>query len=261
MSLTNERSKIILESIQAVGGNISGVYSGHKFGANLSVGTSYVPIAHGGVYQTPKAITSLEILSSDVNDNSSGLGARSVRVIGLSTNYKELSEDVEMNGTTAVALTNQFYRVYRMYVLTSGTYATASASSHVGKITLQAAGGGAIWAVIENTDFSYGQTQIAVLTIPAGKRMFLGDISITIQNTKTADIILLQRTNIDTVVAPYSPLRMIEEYIGVVDTIVIPISGQLLGPYPEKTDIGFMGKVATGTGSLSVQFDYVLEDV
>ena len=47
-----------------------------KFGRNDSVGTTIVPVSINGDYQTPEALTSLRIVSSDANDNITGTGAR-----------------------------------------------------------------------------------------------------------------------------------------------------------------------------------------
>ena len=58
----------------------------HKFGRNAAVGTTFVPVAFGGVYQTPKgsAATSLRIApGGDAQDAPTGSGARAVTLEGL----------------------------------------------------------------------------------------------------------------------------------------------------------------------------------
>ena len=120
-------------------GNIAGHSLVHKFG-EASVSTSLVPVTGSVEYPTPTSATSLELISSDTNDTSSGSGAREVTVLGLNGSWNEVSQTVSTNGTTAVALTTDLLRIYRWYVSQSGTYATQSAGSHAGTLTIRESG-------------------------------------------------------------------------------------------------------------------------
>jgi len=111
----------------------------HKFGAaNLT--TTIAPITYSGVYQTPMTAQSLEFVSSNANDISTGSGAREITVIGLDSSWNEVSQTVITDGTTPVALNTDLIRLYRWYVSQSGTYATQSMGSHAGILTIRAAG-------------------------------------------------------------------------------------------------------------------------
>jgi hypothetical protein len=240
-------------------GRVSGQTAFNKFGRNESVGTTIEPVSTGGVYPTPTALTSLEIVSSSSNDTSAGTGARTVTIIGIGTNYAEVSETVTMNGITAVALANQYYRVYRAYVATSGTYASSTAGSHAGTLTIRVSGAGATWASIGLIDgLGRGQTQIASYTVPASKKLYILSLDFSIENGKAISLYLFQRTNIDTVSAPFAPLRVLREYTLSTGTNRIQLDYPLI--INEKTDVGFMAETSSGTGSLSVQFDGVLID-
>ena len=231
----------------------------HKFGTNEAVGTSFVPITRQGIYQVPIAATALELVSDDVNDTSAGTGAQTVTVIGLNSSWAEVSQTVTMNGTTAVALATDLIRVYRMYVATSGTYATQSAGSHVGNITLRVSGAGATWAQIHATDFPRGQTQIGVYTIPTGKTALLSLHYISVDSNKSGDLILFHRALTDDVTTPYTGImRAAFELVGVSGFVNLVDSAAPQGPFVGPCDIGFMGKVATGTGSMSVDFEMIL---
>ena len=76
-----------------------------------------------GAYPHIAAAAAMTISSSSTDDDGApvGTGALTVRVIGLDTNWLEVSQDVTLNGQTGVALPTSLIRVYRAYVLTVGT--------------------------------------------------------------------------------------------------------------------------------------------
>jgi len=240
-------------------GRVDGSAAFAKFGNIVGLTTSLTPVSTAGVYQTPTALTSLELVSSSASDTSAGAGARAVVVIGIGTDYAEVSETVVTNGTTAVALANQYYRVYRAYVSESGTYASASAASHVGTITLRVSGAGATWAQIPLTgSFGLGQTGIAAYTVPAGKVLYIDAISFSVNSTKAVDLIMFQRPEIDTVAAPYGAMRVVRQYSGLETTGTIQFKYPL--EFDAYTDVGFLAKATSGTADLSVQMDGILLD-
>ncbi len=236
-----------------------GVSIVHKFGGSTSLTTVYTPVANASVYQTPSSGTALEIVSSSTADTSSGAGARTVTVIGLSTAWAEISEDVSMNGTSAVALANSYTRIYRAYVKESGTYATAAAGSHVGSITIRSTGGAATWARINATDFPRGQTEIGCYTVPTGKKAYVYPHNISVDSGKTADLIFFQRPEADTTSAPFSAMRQVAEFSGVQGVVTIGDAGAPLGPFTGPCDIGFMAKAAA-TSTIEVEYEIVVVD-
>lgn len=232
----------------------------HKFGTNENVGTTFVPISRGGVFQTPTSGQSLEVVSSDANDTAAGTGARTVTVYGLDSNWLDTEETVSLNGTTAVALTTSFTRVFGMYVITSGTYGTQTAPSHAGTITVQGAGAGATWLQIYAGTFPRGQCQCGVYTVPAGKTAVVYFHYVSVESNKPANIVFLERQNADTVTAPYSVVRAGFELSGLEGIAPLQDNQAPQGPYVGPCDIGFMGKFGTGTGAISVDFEIVLYD-
>lgn len=94
-----------------------------KFGSNLDVDTGSVPEdvwTPGDLIPWPTAAAATTVVSSSADDAAAGSGAQTIRVYGLlSIGGAEVEEDVTMNGTTSVALSNSFIRVYRVKV-TSG---------------------------------------------------------------------------------------------------------------------------------------------
>lgn len=242
-------------------GLATGISSIKKFGRNNSVGTSYVPISLGGVYRTPQSgsATTLRIKAGgNANDTAAGSGAREVTIVGTDENFNEVSEAVATAGVSASAsTTTTFTRVYRAFVSSSGTYATASAGSHSGDIVIEDSAGTQDWATIDSTNFPKGQTEIAAFTVPAGTTGYVKLRNLGIDSGKTCDIAFFQRENCDQTAAPYSAMR--------VQSVVSGVSGGSIetfgsvdvpfGPYVGPTDIGIMGKVTTGTASISVEFE------
>ena len=232
----------------------------NKFGTNDNVGTTMVPITRAGVFQTPTTAQSLEIVSSSSDDSSGGTGARTFYIQGLDENWNLQEEIVTMNGTTAVAIPGSWFRVFRGYVVDSGTYATSSAGSHAGTITVRGSGGGSTWMEVGLiAGFPAGQSQIGVYTIPAGKTGYLWVKHFTVSTVKAANIFLFQRINADDTTAPFGAMRLIEQNDGIAE----PYNYQPKFPLvslAEKTDVGFMAYVATGSGSVSVDFQIQLVD-
>lgn len=239
-------------------GNIPNHSLVHKFGASASVGTTLSPVALANTYQTPTSATALEFVSSDANDTSAGTGAREVTVVGLDTNWAEVSQTVTTNGTSAVALGTNLTRLYRWYVSSSGTYATSAAASHAGTLTIRAAGGGATWSQITISPFPMGQSQIGVYTIPTGKTGYLLSADMYVDSAKAVDLLVFQRPNANDVTSPYSGgMRLISQWAQVQGHVPYRPKaprGTFVGP----CDIGFMGKVTAGTGSATVECELLL---
>lgn len=242
-------------AIDVTKGRYVGTEALNKFGTYNNISTTILPICVGGIYQTPTALTSLEIVSSDANDTSAGTGARTVIISGLGTAWAEVSETVTMNGTTPVALANQYFRVFRAYVVTTGRYATTALGSNIGTLTLRVSGAGATWATIGLVDaIGLGQTQIGCYTVPAGKTLYINEFDVTVDSGKVINFYLFQRPNANTVVAPFGAIRVVRQYDGLVAGVsAIALSIPIF--FTEYTDVLFMAETTSGTADVSVQFD------
>ena len=242
-------------------GGARGLSSNHKFGRNPAVGTSFVPITQGGVYRTPQPFgaTKLRIRAGDADDAPAGSGARSVLITGLDASGNEVSEVIETNGASAgPSSQNEYIRLYRAFVYESGSYATTVIRSHAGEIVIENEAGTEDWATIADTDIGRGQSQIAVYSVPVGYKAYIRDIVIASDSAKKINMALYQRRDILQESPPYSSMRIIEEYTGISGAVEFGFAA-LLGPYPALTDIGFLGRVTSGTADVSASFDLILE--
>ena len=237
-----------------------GVTKNHKFGRNKVVGSTFEPIAIGGVYQTPQAnaATALRIAAGgNANDTANGSGARAITITGLNSLGIEISETIATNGASeSLPTEQQFIRLYRAFVSASGTYASQIAGSHANSIVIENAAGGTIWGTITDTDFSRGQSQIAVYSVPLHRTAFISSIKISSDADKKVNLILFQRQKLLQVTAPYEAMRVVEEYPQIAGVNDIHFD-QPLGPFPELSDIGFLGKAFSSTADITVSFEII----
>jgi len=228
----------------------------NKFGRNSSVGTSYVPICPGAVYQTPQAAaaTTLRVKAGgNAADTVDGAGARKVMLEGLDENFAYASEEVSTAGASAsTATTTTFTRLFRAYVTESGAYATTAAGSHVGNIVIENGAGGTDWATISVTGLPRSQTEIGAYTVPAGYYAYIRHINIGVEGAKATSVLGFQRSRADAAAAPYDAMRTFLEYGGLSN--FSEAGSQVYGPLIGPCDVIFLAKAATGTNEVSIEF-------
>jgi hypothetical protein len=238
-------------------GLISG-YSVARIAGHSLATTTLSPVTESLVYSTPTAAAALEFVSSSVNDTSAGSGAREVTVVGLDSNWAEVTQTVTTNGTTAVALATNLIRLHRWYVSSSGSYATSGTSSHVGTLTIRVSGAGATWSQIAlSGSYGLGASEIGFITIPLNKTAYILSKNVILESAKTADVFLFQRPLANDVTTPYPAMRLIERVV-----VLAGMSNELLpnpvGPFVGPCDLGFMAKTAAGTCETSVSFSLLV---
>jgi hypothetical protein len=242
--------------IEVEKGNIPGHSIVHKFGHG-AVGTTLVPISISLEYRTPTTPVALEFISDDVNDTAAGTGAREITITGIDSNYDEVTQVIATNGTTAVAIPTSLLRLYNWFVSASGAYADSSTGSHVGILTIRVASAGATWSIIEDTPFPAGRAEIAVYTVPDGFRAYILQQDIDVDSTKSVDVVIFKRAGIDVVAAPFTVMKTISHLVGLTRHNTVEFSAPLNG-FPARTDMGYMGMVASGTAEVSVHFAILL---
>lgn len=240
-------------------GRMAGMTRIKKFGRAI-VGTGHTPLSFGGFYRTPTAATALEVVSTDVDDTAAGAGGQQIWAQGLDSNWNYAEQNVELDGTTPVALTTDLIRLFRWGVSRTGVYATQAAASHQGDITIQESGAGDVWSTIDKTGYPRGQSQIGAYTIPAGNTGYVGDIYVTIDTNKVTDVLMLQRPHADDVTTPYTGvMKVVREFIGMATQPPHIANPFLEGPFVGPCDIIFMGLVTVGTASVTVDFELLVE--
>jgi hypothetical protein len=240
-------------------GHVAGHSIVHKFGAG-AVGTTLAPISIGvNDYPTPVTPVSMEFLSSDANDTSAGTGAQTITIVGSDADFNEKTATYSTNGVTPVPI-GDWYRIYRVFVATSGSYATSTVGSHAGTLTVRVAGAGATWVSLPILPFPIGQSQIGAYTVPAGKTAYLLSKTIFVDSVKVADVFFFKRDNANDTTTPFAGvMRLVERELGVVGGFSV-IFKTPKGPFVGPCDVGFMAKVGTGTADVSVEFELIIID-
>lgn len=113
----------------------------------------------------PSSAIALEAVSTDAADDLTGTGIQKIKVHGLDTNWLEQSEEVELDGTTAVDLAYTYRRVHLVYASQVGTGGKAA-----GTIKIQADGGGTEYIRIAQGKC---RSLSAIWTVPDGKKAFI----------------------------------------------------------------------------------------
>lgn len=174
-------------------GDFTGYSNVSKFGYNAAVTSiAYESIWEGSnAYPWQTVADQLEVLSSSANDTSAGTGARTVELEGLDSSWNLLTETLTMNGTTAVTTTASFLRIFRARVVTAGT-----SLRNEGDITIRDQDTSTTRALITNgPTSSFGQSLMAVYTIPAGKTGYVININFSSAKDLEQEYRLMARDN------------------------------------------------------------------
>jgi hypothetical protein len=232
-------------------GDLTGYSAINKFGRNPNIGGAPETIwMYGGRYVYLTSPSTVYAHSADTDDSVSGTGARTVTIQGLDGNYESIEETVTVR--SGVATTAQFLRVFRAFVVTSG-----STGTNEGNIIIStgAAGTGTVLADIgtigTGTTYGLGQTQLALYTIPAGKTGYLTAWNIGVGSYNDAVTVTLLSREFNSAFRT----RDIMDVPGGshVRNYSVPIK------LPEKTDVEIIGIATTGT-NISSSFDIILVD-
>ena len=162
-------------ALEVARGNVSGVTSVNKFGRNTEIDAAVTAdIWDGGntgdvslLWVAPTQARTHTIASTSASDTSGGVGARTVRITGLTSwSTSQVSEDITMDTASPPVTSNSYVIIYRMKVLTKG-----ATSSNVGTITATATTDGTITAKISP---GLGQTGMSIFGIPSTQDMYIG---------------------------------------------------------------------------------------
>ena len=234
-------------------GKIAGKKIIQKYGKNPSVSSgSYSTIWNGGGAYTgfPAGAETVTVTSSSINDvATTGTGLRTLRLYGLSATGLEQTEDIIMNGTTAVTSTLSYLRLNRAKGLTAGTLL-----HNDGNITIrQSVTTATIFAVMPAT---YNTTMIAAYTIPSDKNGYILSQRASIANKNAATVDMRIQERRPGVLFTVSG----EAALNSTGTGYIERTFSSPGRIPPMTDLYIEGE-ASSTVAISVFLDILLVDV
>jgi len=244
----------VASNIPIAAGSVTGYKAIHKFGRNPNVGNAPETVwMYGGKYQylDVGAASTLYAYSANAQDSASGTGARTITIQGLDNNFNEIEETVTVGGA---ATTLEFLRVYRAFVATAG-----SLNTNIGDVLISTASGGGgtvladIGTVGTGSTFGLGQTQLALYTVPAGKRGYLTTWNVGLAPANNKATVLLKSRELDGAAAFRT--KDIVDLVGGYHTqnYSIPLC------FPAKTDIEILASGDTSS-IISSSFDIILVD-
>ncbi len=226
--------------LQVARGLVTGVTGLSISGHNLSVGTSYVPLWHGGntTYTYLNTATNLTVWSDSASDTNV-----SVLVSGLDANYLPITETVVLtNGLTGVQTTKSFLRVNSMSLTRTPMNVGIIHIGNNGKTTLLCA-----------IEAGAGRSQQTIYTVPAGYTFYLTQSNWYTNNTG-------QNTG--------QYRSWTQSPTGVINIILVfpfPVNYNSLKvvprPYPEKTDIQWQVQSKSGSAEVGGQIEgYLIQN-
>jgi hypothetical protein len=182
-------------------GNVTNHSSWSKIGFHAAIGATELDMMPwaavtgglGWTYTFPTGALTMTIVSDSTEDDAdktpaAGTGAYTVTVYYLTTAFVEKNITVTMNGTGAVTVATDIYRVQNARVVTAGTAGRA-----VGNITI--ASGGQTYGFISATKTRQRQ---CVWTVPTGKTLYITNIAFSCAQQATSKYVrFTTRANYD----------------------------------------------------------------
>lgn len=236
-------------------GMVKNAAAGHKFGDNEAVSALATVWDEGGIYEYIDAASKgtakvLKVSSSSANDvMTSGTGAHTVTLYGLDANWDEVSEEVELNGQTAVNTTIEFLRMYRMIVMTAGTSKTAEGDIYTGDGTVT---GGVPATVYGKIQEGNNQTLMAMISVPRGKEILIPRWYANVGQGKEAIIDAVARDTSNGNIFQLKQRRRLYQ-----NTLVMPQA--IFFQFPEKWDLEIRATCLVST-AVCAGFDYATVD-
>ena len=230
-----------------------------QFGRNSDIdnGTTPEDIWDGGGLYTgipTGAAETVEVFSSNANDTDGGSGAEVVRISGLDANYDIQTEDITLNGTTAVTTTTTWTRCNLVVVQQSNNGANDGVNA--GTITVRHSTTTAnVFAVMQA---GRNHSEVAVITVPRGYTAYIQNYSMRVKksNTIVVDGVLYCR--------PFGkPELLVQNFTAVQanDGLVTFYGGMVIG---EKADIFVRVTSVNGATNVDASSDieviYILDD-
>jgi hypothetical protein len=210
-----------------------------KFGNNSDINGSLETVwSHGGLYVYPTSAIQMKVSSSSADDSGTGTGARTVVVGGLDADYNEITEVVTLTGQTEVLTTNTFIRVFRAFVATAGSGATAAGTIYIGTGTVTTGVPATVYAEIP---LGENQTLMAIWTVPAGYTLYLYRGTFSAASNNAAHYILGKF-----VIRPFGGVFRNAADV-TANSNVIPYDFEIPLVVPEKSDIEARAIALAGT--------------
>ena len=178
-----------IQSLALAANAVTNVSLVQPYADNATVGTSFETITNTNADQVLPVIAGadIDVVSASAADDDGSTGATAVRVTYLDDNFNQYTQDVTMNGTTEVEMTEQNISfIQKAEVISSGTGLAAA-----GAITIADVTGGGVHAIIDAGSKESGN---CTWKVPAGHTGYVHgfwyDVDAVAAGVGTAEIAL-----------------------------------------------------------------------
>jgi hypothetical protein len=178
-----------IQSLALAANAVTNVSLVQPYADNATVGTSFETITNTNADQVLPVIAGadIDLVSGSAADDDGSTGATAVRVTYLDDNFNQYTQDVTMNGTTEVEMTEQNISfIQKAEVISSGTGLAAA-----GAITIADVTGGGVHALIDAGSKESGN---CTWKVPAGHTGYVHgfwyDVDAVAAGVGTAEIAL-----------------------------------------------------------------------
>jgi len=225
--------------LQVARGQITGHSTVNIYGVQAAVSTSYIPVwENAAAYAYPASATTMNLVSTINTGDDKTVG--SVLIQGLDSTYAEISETLELNGTTVVVTTKSYLRINSIGVATGVP---------TGTITLKNTGNTVTYAQIAA---GLGRSQMAIYTVPAGSTLYLSRIdAYTSLNGQTSTYASYRNHSA-------SPTGVVNTTQQAPFTNTYHAQRVMPRPFVEKTDIQLQAIVSASTAVVSIAAEGIL---
>ena len=144
-----------------------------QFAENLDIDSAAAEVVwtFGGDYTIATRGNLIVVTSDNANDSLGNIGATHIEIVGVDNEYAEVSEILELRGTSDAITINNFRGINRVKVV-----ATGSEAINGGNLTLTMASDSHVLAFVEA---SQGITHQLIFTVPDGKKAFLSNLRVS----------------------------------------------------------------------------------
>jgi hypothetical protein len=219
--------------LQVARSQIYGHQQVNIFGYQASVTTTSIPVwENATTYTYITNASTLTLVSSSASDDT----VAKVLINGLDANFNQISESLQMNGTTGVTTLNSYYRVNSLTMISAGTGQT----TNVGTITLKQSSN-----IVAQINVGIGKSQSTVFTVPAGYTFYLDLAEVNTSNSYTGSTIVTYKVQAINNVTGVKFVVLQQPFVS------IYTAQRQANPflYAEKTDIQW--QLVTNTGTIS----------
>jgi hypothetical protein len=164
-------------------GQIPGWADQRKFGDNPDIDTGTVPEdiwPLGGTYPFPTSALETTVSSNSANDTAGGSGCQKLNIFGLDSDYNEVIQIIDMNGTSNVTLETNLLRITSAFCYLSGV-----SQLNEGDISVKHGA-----TVIGYVTKEVARTQQVIYTVPAGKRWLVDTAYTSILKQQSATAVV-----------------------------------------------------------------------